>query len=94
MITFKQYFEAREKIQLEDQEKIDLEIMETGTYKEKFLSKESINKSIERLKEIIIHNSRVGYYPSSGLLIDVFDFSELPLVYIICSDYDIKDKGC
>jgi len=87
MITFKQYFEVYDKIQLER--------MESGDYGDTVPSKESINRSIERLKRIIKPHSRIGYYPSSGLLIDVFDFSQLPLDYVICSDYDIKniEKG-
>jgi len=54
--------------------------------------KDMINKKIERLKNLIPVNSLIGFYPSSGTNIKAFDFSKLPLDYVICSDYNIKEE--
>jgi len=48
--------------------------------------------SINRLKDLITNGSRVAFYPSSGTTVEAFDFSRLPLDYIICSDFNIEEK--
>jgi len=59
--------------------------------RENNISKEQISASIERLQKSIPKGSRVAFYPSAGIHIEQFDFSNLPLDYIICSDYDVKE---
>lgn len=54
-------------------------------------SKQKIKKGIARLKKLIPKDSRVGFYPSSGPVLEVFNFDQLPLDYVICSDYEIKE---
>lgn len=50
-----------------------------------------LNRNINRLKELIPNKARVGFYPSSGTNIHVFDFTPLPLDFVICSDYHVKE---
>jgi len=54
-------------------------------------AKEKISAAIKRLKELIPKGARVGFYPSSGTQIAVFNFDQLPLDYVICSDYRIAE---
>ena len=48
--------------------------------------------NIDRLKKIIPTNSRVAFYPSAGINVEAFDFSKLPLDFVICCDYGIEQK--
>jgi len=48
--------------------------------------------NIDRLRKLIPEGSKVAFYPSSGTNVEAFDFSKLPLDYIICCDYGIKEN--
>lgn len=53
--------------------------------------KDNLNRNVKRLKDLIPSKARVGFYPSSGTNINVFNFTPLPLDYVICSDYHVKE---
>lgn len=54
--------------------------------------KDFILEQVSRIKRIVPVNARIGFYPSSGTVIENFNFDSLPLDFIICSDYDIQEK--
>ncbi len=56
--------------------------------KEEFDFKSNIN----RLKKLISVGSRVAFYPSAGTNVEAFDFSKLPLDFVICCDFHVEHK--
>lgn len=52
------------------------------------MKKSNIFKQIERLKKIILDSHKVAFYPSSGTNINILKFSNIPVDFVICSDYN------
>jgi len=50
------------------------------------------SSKIKRLKKLIPEDSKVGFYPSAGTNVEAFDFSKIPLDFVICCDYGIREK--
>ena len=59
---------------------------------DKAVQKKQLETGIKRIKELIPVGSRVAFYPSSGTHVEAFDFSKLPLDFVICCDYDVGEK--
>ena len=48
--------------------------------------------NVDRLKQLITFGARVAFYPSAGTHVEAFDFSKLPLDFVICCDYHVEQK--
>jgi hypothetical protein len=56
------------------------------------MEKKEIIRQVKRLKTIIPAGAKVAFYPSAGIRSADFDFSTLPLDFVICSDYNVKEQ--